>query len=84
MTAPAMGNLVFLPNCCARLELADGFEHFGEVGFADFALEFALHPVEGGNDTHGAALALRLEREQISARVRRVDFALQEAFGFER
>ena len=68
----------------ARFELADGFEHFGEGGFADLALEFLLHAVECGDDAQGAALALRLEREQVGARVPGIDFALQKPLGFKR
>jgi hypothetical protein len=70
-----------LSKCGAGLKLADGFEHFSQVGFADLALEFVLHPVEGGNDAQGASLALRLEREEIGTRILGIDFALQKAFG---
>ena len=59
----------FLPNCGAGLKLADGFEHFGEIGFAYFALEFFLHAIESSDDAQGATLTVRLEREEIGARV---------------
>ena len=39
--------------------------------------EFLLQSVEGGDHAQSAALALRLEREQIGARVLGIDFALQ-------
>jgi hypothetical protein len=74
----------FLPNRGAGLKLTDGFEHFGEIGFANFTFEFLLHAIEGGDDAQGASLAVRLEREEIGARVMGIDFALQEALGFKR
>ena len=74
----------FLPNRGAGLKLTDGFEHFGEIGFADFALKFLLHAIKGGDDAQGAALAVRLKRKEICARVLGIDFALQEALGFKR
>jgi len=74
----------FLPNCGAGLKLADGFEHFGEIEFAYFALEFFLHAIESSDDAQGATLTVRLEREEIGARVLGVDFALQEALGLKR
>ena len=71
--APRCSEIV-LANGGARFELADGVEHFGEGGFADFAFEFFLQAVERGDDAQGAALALRFEREQVGARVLRDRF----------
>ncbi len=67
-----------------RFKLAEGLEHLGERRFADLALEFLLHAVEGGDDTQSATLAVGLEREQVGARVAGIDLALQQPLGFER
>ena len=54
-----------------------------ESCLADFSFEVFLQAIERSDNAEGTALALRLERKQIGARVGRIDFALQEALGFK-
>ena len=68
----------------ACFQLAEGLDHLRERGLADFALEFLLHAVKRGDHANGAALALRLEREKISACIVGVDPAQQQALGLKR
>jgi hypothetical protein len=61
----------------------DGAEGGFEGVFADFVLEGALEFVEGADDADGGSAALGFEGEVVGAGVLRVDFSLDEAFGFE-
>ena len=73
-----------LSSVLAALKRTNHFECIRQCGSSDFALKSLLHPVERSDDPQRAPLALRLQRQQISPRISRIDFSLQQAFGFER